>query len=88
MGTISDKLTYLTETKEAIKDILTEHSIDVSTGDSFRSYADKIEEMRTLYAFEPLPFEIRSINGYSVNYTPYIKIFASDLKSYTAIEWG
>ena len=88
MGSISDKLQYLSETKEAIKDILTEHSIDVSTGDSFRSYADKIEDLRACYAFEPLPFTTIPINGINVNYTPYIKIFASDLKSYTAIEWG
>jgi len=62
--------------------------VDVSTGDSFRSYADKIEDLRACYAFEPLPFTTIPINGTNVNYTPYIKIFASDLKSYTAIEWG
>lgn len=88
MGTISDKLTYLAQTKETIKDKISSYGVDVSTGDSFRSYADKIEDLRACYAFEPLPFTTIPINGTNVNYTPYIKIFASDLKSYTAIEWG
>lgn len=89
MGTISDKLTYLAQTKEAIKDKLTEYGIDVSTGDSFRSYVDKIDEMRASYVCEPLPYTTKKVNGYDpTRVSPYLKIYASDFNSYSVEEWG
>lgn len=42
MGTISDKLTYLSDTKAAIKNAITAKGVTVSDDDTFRSYADKI----------------------------------------------
>ena len=42
MGTTSEKLSYLLDTKEAIKDALIEKGATVEDTDTFRSYADKI----------------------------------------------
>lgn len=42
MGTISEKLDYLEETKEAIGDAIAAKGISVSSTDTFRSYAEKI----------------------------------------------
>lgn len=42
MGTISEKLTYLEDTKVAIKNAIAAKGVDVSDSDSFRSYAEKI----------------------------------------------
>lgn len=42
MSTISDKLQYLLETKNAIKNALVAKGVSVSDTDTFRSYADKI----------------------------------------------
>ena len=88
MGTISDKLTYLAQTKETIKEKISSYGVDVSTGDSFRSYADKIEDLKCFYAYEPFPYQTKTINGYSMSVSPYIKIYASDHNSYTIEEWG
>lgn len=45
MATIADKLTYLNETKTAIKNALVSKGVDVRDTDTFRSYADKIENI-------------------------------------------
>ena len=45
MGTIADKLTYLSNTKAAIKNAITAKGVTVSDGDTFRSYADKISSI-------------------------------------------
>lgn len=42
MGSIADKLQYLLETKNAIKNALIAKGVQVSDTDTFRSYADKI----------------------------------------------
>ena len=42
MGTINDKLTYLNETKTAIKNAIVAKGVSVSANDTFRSYANKI----------------------------------------------
>lgn len=47
MGTIADKLTYLNDTKTAIKDAIVAKGISVSDTDTFRSYADKVAEIQT-----------------------------------------
>jgi len=46
-NTIQDKLAYLEETKEAIKQSIISKGVSVSEGDTFRSYADKIETIET-----------------------------------------
>lgn len=45
MGTITDKLTYLQDTKTAIKNAIVSKGISVSDTDTFRSYADKISSI-------------------------------------------
>ena len=45
MGTIADKLSKLTATKNAIKAALTGKGVTVSDNDTFASYADKIGEI-------------------------------------------
>ena len=91
MGTISDKLTYLTQTKEAIKNKIALYSVDISTGDTFRSYVDKIEDLIEFYANEPLPYIKRTLNNNGSNLnvyeSPFIKIYATDHNSYTIDEW-
>lgn len=46
-NTIQDKLAYLEETKEAIKQSIIAKGVSVSESDTFRSYADKIETIET-----------------------------------------
>lgn len=43
MGSIADKLNYLNETKQEIKQAIINKGVDVSDTDTFRSFADKIE---------------------------------------------
>ena len=45
MGTISEKLTYLDNTKTAIKEAIKNKGVDVKDDDTFRSYAEKIESI-------------------------------------------
>ena len=45
MGSISDKLSYLEETKREIADAIVEKGQTVQDSDTFRSYADKIKEI-------------------------------------------
>ena len=44
---ISDKLNYLLETKQAIKQALIDKGQEVADTDTFRSYADKIASIQT-----------------------------------------
>lgn len=46
-NTIQDKLAYLEETKEAIKQSIIAKGVSVSDSDTFRSYADKIGNIET-----------------------------------------
>ena len=46
-NTIADKLTYLSGTKDAIKQAIIGKGVDVSDTDTFRSYADKISSIQT-----------------------------------------
>lgn len=48
MTTITEKLTYLNGTKEAIKDALIVKGVDMSGNIPFREYADKIRELYSL----------------------------------------
>lgn len=45
MGTVTDKLAYLNETKTSIKNAIIEKGGDVSDEDSFRDYAEKISNI-------------------------------------------
>lgn len=45
MGTISEKLTYLSNTKKAIKDAIIAKGVAVSGSDTFRGYAQKIADI-------------------------------------------
>ena len=42
MGTINEKLNYLLQTKENIKQAIKEKGVEITDSDSFRSYAEKI----------------------------------------------
>lgn len=46
-NTIADKLTYLSGTKDAIKQAIIGKGVDVTDSDTFRSYADKISSIQT-----------------------------------------
>lgn len=48
MGSISEKLEYLNETKTAIKTALINKGVSISDVDTFRSYADKIEDLEEI----------------------------------------
>lgn len=48
MGTLNDKLDYLKETKEQIRQAINSKGQEVSTSDTFRSYATKISAIDTV----------------------------------------
>ena len=45
MGTLADKLRYLKDTKEAIMNAIIEKGVEITSSDTFRSYADKIAQI-------------------------------------------
>lgn len=47
MGSISEKLEYLNETKEEIKTAIKNKGVTIADTDTFRSYADKITNLKT-----------------------------------------
>ena len=60
MGKTSDKLNYLDETKQAIKQAIINKGVDVSDTDTFRSFANKIGEIETGGGDSPLNLLIGS----------------------------
>lgn len=46
MGTTTEKLTYLQETKDAIKNAIVAKGVEVPEGTTFRGYAEKIGEIQ------------------------------------------
>ena len=58
-NTIQDKLAYLEETKEAIKQSIIAKGVSVSESDTFRSYADKIEAIQAGGSIAGAPSGIR-----------------------------
>lgn len=46
MGTLNDKIHYLQDTKDDIKDAIVAQGISVASTDTFRSYADKISQIQ------------------------------------------
>ena len=51
MATI-DKLNYLNETKQEIKDALNDLGAGITDTDTFRSYVEKIDDIATKYPTE------------------------------------
>lgn len=47
MGTTADKLNYLANTKNLIKNAIVNKGQTINSGDSFRSFASKIENIQT-----------------------------------------
>lgn len=47
MGTINEKLNYLLQTKENIKQAIKEKGVEIADSDSFRSYAEKIGTIKS-----------------------------------------
>lgn len=45
MGTLADKLQYLKDTKDAIMNAIIEKGVEITSSDTFRSYADKIAQI-------------------------------------------
>lgn len=45
MGTLADKLQYLKNTKDAIMNAIIEKGVEITSSDTFRSYANKIREI-------------------------------------------
>lgn len=63
MGTIGDKLTYLEETKTAIKNAIIEKGVEVSESIEFREYANKIKEIQGASSdniFQAIKFDVKS----------------------------
>jgi len=48
MGTLAEKLDYLADTKEAIKQALIDRGCTISDSDTFRSYVNKLSELPSL----------------------------------------
>lgn len=90
MGTTADKLNYLKETQEAIKTALIDKGVEVSDGDTFRSYAEKIsnissgggsEETEDISLFGSIV--LPNISDYSTSYAN--EEMQNILNSYTAL---
>lgn len=60
--TIASKLSYLNDTKKAIKDALINKGVEVSDTDTFRSYADKISEISGKIAPTYTPMNIAGLD--------------------------
>lgn len=74
MGTVSDKLSYLSETKSAIKNSIIQKGIDITDNDTFRSYSDKILEIKS----EKVPSE-KYVTFYNYDGTEVSKVRVKDL---------
>lgn len=55
MGTVSEKLAYLSDTKAAIRNAIADKGVAVTDADTFRSYADKI---RLIDGGSPAPIPV------------------------------
>lgn len=52
MGSVADKLDYLADTKEAIKNAIEAKGVEIASTATFRSYADSIDEIQGGAAYE------------------------------------
>lgn len=81
---IEDKLSYLNETKQQIKQAIISKGVNIADSDSFRSYADKISNISGGGSIEPKP----SISGFGlVGYADALANTAKGEHSTSASNW-
>ena len=61
MGTVTDKLNYLNETKQQIKQAIIEKGQNINDEDTFRSYVEKINDIQLGILSENEAYELNSI---------------------------
>lgn len=94
MGTLNDKIHYLQDTKDDIKDAIVAQGISVASTDTFRSYADKISQIQgggAVYtAGDNVQIENNVISATDTTYTAGdgIEISASNIISTNALPDG
>lgn len=89
LGTTNEKLSYLENTKEAIKQVIVQKGVNVLESDSFRSYANKIAaikpggEVDTARAYMPVTFKGSTALGSTILINPmsYYQSVTSDYES-------
>lgn len=81
MGNISEKLTYLLATKEAIKDAIVAKGGEVAEDTPFRGYAECISELPLSGGGEGLPDDLRVLTG-SCRYKFYCNAWNDFLEKY------
>lgn len=82
MGTLKEKLSYLSETKEAIKQALIKQQVTVTDEDTFRSYADKIAGIEGGGGGSKVISTMPASNAGSINTDNMIEICSSDGANY------
>lgn len=65
MGTTAEKLGYLQQTKESIRQALISKGVDVPENTTFRQYAGKVEDIQSGSNTEFIVFNVNSFNGTS-----------------------
>lgn len=83
MGTLKEKLSYLSETKEAIKQALIKQQVTVTDEDTFRSYADKISGIEGGGGSKVIS-TMPASNAGSINTNNMIEICSSDGANYSS----
>lgn len=90
MGTISDKLNYLAQTKEAIMNAIIAKGVEVLSSDTFRSYADKIKSITsggkptvydTISSIDKNPYDCISKDNFSDSLTSVSIITVDNLSN-------
>ena len=84
MGTLKEKLSYLSETKEAIKQALITQQVTVTDEDTFRSYADKIAGIEGGGGGSKVISTMPASNAGSINTDNMIEICSSDGANYSS----
>lgn len=84
MGTLKEKLSYLSETKEAIKQALIKQQVTVTDEDTFRSYADKIAGIEGGGGGSKVISTMPASNAGSINTDNMIEICSSDGANYSS----
>ena len=84
MGTLKEKLIYLSETKEAIKQALIKQQVTVTDEDTFRSYADKIAGIEGGGGGSKVISTMPASNAGSINTDNMIEICSSDGANYSS----
>lgn len=82
MGTLKEKLSYLSETKEAIKQALIKQQVTVTDEDTFRSYADKIAGIEGGGGGSKVISTMPASNAGSINTDNMFEICSSDGANY------